>query len=78
MRVYIFGLVSGLLFGLVYAKWVDIELGNELADCGANLSLETTRNKQLLSGGRFVLKLDKAGNRTYRFWVPPSLQLNRK
>lgn len=72
-----------LLILCIPAVWVYKELdvmdqAVERASCEASLELEVKRNDQLLSGGRFVRKLDAAGNSSYRFYVPPTLQKKAK
>lgn len=57
----------------VYKELQVIDEAIEHATCEASLGLETTRNDQLLSGGRFVRRIDNTGQSSYRFWVPPAL-----
>lgn len=62
----------------VYKELQVIDEAVERSTCEASLQLEVTRNDQLLSGGRFVRKIDKYGQSSYRFYVPPTLQKKAK
>ncbi len=62
----------------VYKEFQVSDVEVELSSCRASLDLETTRNDQLLSGGRFILKFDKYGQGSYRFYVPPKLAQKAK
>ncbi len=58
----------------VYKELEVIDHAVERATCEDSLGIEARRNQQLLSGGRFIRKLDKNGNSSYTFFVPPKVQ----
>lgn len=62
----------------VYKELQVIDEAVERKTCEASLELEVRRNDQLLSGGRFIRKIDKYGQSSYRFYVPPDLQKKAK
>lgn len=72
-------IVAFLAFLAIPTVWVYKELQVidetvERATCEASLELEVKRNDQLLSGGRFIRRIDKHGQSSYRFYVPSTVE----
>ncbi len=62
-------LVLATLGALIYAKWIDIDTGGELADCRSDLNLAVQARDHILQNGRFLCKMEKSGVCSYRFYI---------